>query len=635
MDPFTPFNLGSAELANRLVMAPVKTGYGTPRGEATSRHEAYYRRRAEGGAGALIAEPLFIDPLGKEHPRQLGISEDYHVKGLKTLTRAIHDGGALAIAHLNHAGRAANPKATGQKPEAPSEISCPSTGAASVEMKNERIKMVIQEYAEASRRAMEAGFDALEIQFGLGYLIAQFLSPRTNMRKDKYGGSLENRYRFADEVLAQIHKAIGGKIPLIARISASEESENGLGLEDAIKLGMFLKEKQVDALHVVSGSACDSPPWYYQHMRLPQGKNLEWAGLIKKEVEIPVIVAGRLGNPEDIRNAIESGSVDAVALGRPLIADPDLPAKMKENRDDDIIQCGACLQGCLLKVKSGEGLGCIINPIVGRESEQYKDPEKIKKVVIIGGGPAGIQAAMTATERGHQVVVFEKDRLGGQFNLSFLPPGKEMMKRPLISIVRRAQKSSIDFRLSQEATADNISAEEPDLVIIATGAIPIMPQIAGMEDALTGEDVLTDKKDVGKRVLIIGGGMVGLECAEFLAKKGHEVTVVELLEDIARDMEPITRKLTLRQLKSSNVRILTDTKIVRIDRGTAFAEIDEKQQPLGTFDSVVMAVGTKSVNDLIVPLQERNIRVEVIGDAKKPGQIYDAVKDGFDIALKI
>jgi 2,4-dienoyl-CoA reductase-like NADH-dependent reductase (Old Yellow Enzyme family)/thioredoxin reductase len=635
MDPFTPFNLGSVELANRMVMAPVKTGYGTPRGEVTSLHEAYYRRRAEGGAGALIVEPLFIDPLGKEHPKQLGISEDGHVKGLKTLTRAIHDGGSLAIAHLNHAGRAANPKATGQKPEAPSEITCPSTGATSVEMKKERIKMVILEYAEASRRAMEAGFDALEIQFGLGYLIAQFLSPRTNMRKDEYGGNLENRYRFAAELLSQIHKAIGGKIPLIARISASEESEKGLGLEDAKRLGVFLEKRQVDALHVVSGSACDSPPWYYQHMRLPQGKNLEWAGLIKKEVKIPVIVAGRLGNPEDIRNAIESGSVDAVALGRPLIADPDLPAKMKENRDDDVIQCGACLQGCLLKVKSGEGLGCIINPTVGRESEQYKVPEKSRKVVVIGGGPAGIQAAMTAAERGHKVVLFEKSRLGGQFNLSFLPPGKEMMKRPLISVVKKAQKIPIDFRLNQEATVDDILAQEPDSVIIATGAVPIMPAIAGIEDALTGEDVLTDKKDVGKRVLIIGGGMVGLECAEFLAKNGNEITVVELLEDVARDMEPITRKLTLKQLNLLNVRILTDTKIVRLEGGTAYAEIDKKEKPLGTFDSVVMAVGTKSVNDLIVPLQERNIKVEVIGDARKPGQIYDAVKDGFDIALKI
>ena len=635
MDPFTPFHIGSLELANRMIMAPVKTGFGTLAGQVTSRHEAYYHRRAEGGAGALIVEPLFIDPLGKEHPKQLGISGNDHIEGLKTLTRAIHDAGALAVAHLNHAGRAANPKATGQKPEAPSEITCPSTGAASVEMENERIKRVILEYAEASGRAMEAGFDALEIQFGLGYLIAQFLSPRTNMREDEYGGSPENRYSFADEVLTQIYGVTKGKLPIIARISASEESEEGLGVEDAVRLGTFLKERRIDALHVISGSACDSPPWYYQHMRLPQGKNLEWASLIKKEVGMPVIVAGRLGNPKDIRDAIESGLVDAIALGRPLVADPDLPRKMMEKRDDDVIQCGACLQGCLLKVKSGEGLGCIINPSVGRESEQYKTPEKIKKVVVIGGGPAGIQAAMTAADRGHQVILFEKNRLGGQFNLSFLPPGKEMMKRPLTSVVRKAQKSSIDIRSTQEATVGNIMTEDPDLVIIATGAVPITPAIAGIEDALTGEDVLAQKKDVGKRVLILGGGMVGLECAEFLAKKRHEVTVVELLEDVARDMEPITRKLTLKQLNSSNVRILTDTRIVRFDGGTAFAEINRKEQPLGTFDSVVMAVGTKSLNDLIEPLQKQNIDVEVIGDAKKPGQIYDAVKDGFDIATKI
>lgn len=635
MDPFQPIKFGSVEISNRLILAPVKTGYGTPTGEVTPRHLAYYRRRAEGGSGALIIEPLFIDPRGKEHPKQLGISADDHIKGLKTLSDAIHDGGALAIAHLNHAGRAANPKAMGLKPEAPSEIVCPSTGATSEVMNIERINQVILRYADASRRAVEAGFDALEIQFGLGYLISQFLSPHTNLRSDDYGGSLENRYHFANEALAQIHRATGGNMPILARISASEQSEKGLGLEDAVKLGIFLREKGVDALHVVSGSACDSPPWYYQHMRLPLGKNLEWASHIKKEVGLPVIVAGRMGSPKDIRDAIGSGSVDAIALGRPLIADPDLPRKMMENRDDEVIQCGACLQGCLLKVKAGEGLGCIVNPTAGREAEQYKKPERVRQIVVIGGGPAGIQAAITAADRGHKVILFEKSELGGQFNLSFLPPGKEMMKRPLTSFVKMVQRSAIDFRLNQEATVEKILAENPDLVIIATGAVPVMPDFKGLKEALSGEDILTNKKDIGGSVLIIGGGMVGLECAEYLAKKDHEITVVELLKEIARDMEPITKKLTVNQLISSNVKILTDTKIIRFDNRKAFIEIDGKEELLGKFDSVVLAVGTRSVNDLISPLEERGIEVKVIGDAKKPGQIYNAIRDGFEIAVEV
>jgi len=635
MDPFTSLTLGSLKLPNRLIMAPVKTGYGTATGEVTFRHEAYYQRRAEGGVSAIIVEPLFVDPLGKEHPKQLGISIYTYVKGLKRLVNDIHDGGALAIAHINHAGRAANPKATGQKPEAPSEVTCPSTDAIPVEMTKERVEKIILEYAGASRRAMEAGFDALEIQFGLGYLIAQFLSPHTNLRGDEYGGGSKNRYRFAEEILSQVFQETGQNLPIIARISASEQVEKGLGLENAIELGNFLKEKGIAALHVVSGSACDSPPWYYQHMRLPLNKNLEWAGHIKNIVGMPVIAAGRLGDPTDIRQAIGDELIDAIALGRPLVVDPDLPRKMKENRDDDVIQCGACLQGCLLKVKSGEGLGCIINPTVGMESEQYKKPERVKKIVVVGGGPGGIQAALTASDRGHKVVLFEKGELGGQFNLSFLPPGKEMMKRPLTSFVRKLKNSPIHLRLRQEATIESILAENPDIVIIATGANPIIPTISGLKEVITGEDILTKRKNVGEHVLIIGGGMVGLECAEFLANKNHNITVVELLEDVARDMEPITKKLTMKELASSNVKILTNTKITHFEGKKAFIQVIEKEEILGEFDSVVVAVGTKSVSDLINPLRERGIEVRAIGDARQPRQIYNAVKDGFETAVNI
>lgn len=635
MNPFEPWRLGSLELSNRLMMAPVKTGYGTLTGDVTPRHEAYYRRRADGAVSAIIVEPLFIDPLGKEHPKQLGISAANHVEGLKRLVKAIHDGGALAIAHINHAGRAANPKATGQKPEAPSEITCPSTGVTPAAMPENRVKELIAEFAEAAGRAADAGFDALEIQFGSGYLIAQFLSARTNLRTDEYGGSPEKRHRFAEDILSRVFHEIGQDIPIIARISALEQVDNGLNLEDAKALGNFLKGKGVAALHVVSGSACDSPPWYYQHMRLPLGKNLEWASHIKTKVGMPVITAGRLGNPQDIREAIGKGLVDAIALGRPLVADPDLPLKMIDNRDDDVIQCGACLQGCLLKVKSGEGLGCIVNPTVGREAEHYEKPEKAKRVVIVGGGPAGIQAAITADERGHNVVLFEKDRTGGQFNLSFIPPGKEMMERPFTSFVNKIKNSLIDFRSGQKATIENIAAEDPDVVIVATGATAIIPSIPGLKEALTGEDVLTGKANLGRRVLIIGGGMVGLECAEYLANKDHEITIVELLEDVARDMEPITRKLTLKQLGLSNITILTNTRVTRFVGEKAYIQENDNEKPLGEFDSVIAAVGTKSLKDLMDPLKARGIDVRVIGDASRPRQIYDAVRDGFETAIGI
>lgn len=505
MSVFSPLHIGSLKLPNRLLMAPVKTGFGGTDGLSTYRHDAYYRRRAEGGVGAIILEPCYVDRLGKEHPKQLGISEYEHLDGLKRLVAAIHEGGSLAIAHLNHGGRAANPKASGATPEAPSEVTCALTGVSPVAMSPDRIDQVVREFAGAARRAAEAGFDAIEIQFGLGYLIAQFLSPRTNQRTDQYGGTVENRLRFAGNVLRAVAFENSRQLPVIARMSASEQCPGGLDINDAMVLARFLQINGVAALHVVSGSVCDSPPWYFQHMRLPLGKNLDWASLIKMETHLPVIVAGRLGDPDDIRHTLDNNMVDAIALGRPLVADPDLPLKMRENRDYTVIQCGACLQGCLGGVRSGQGLTCIVNPEVGCEANRTRPAGKPRKVVVIGAGPAGMQAALSAYRLGHQVILFEKHEYGGQANLSWLPPGKSMMQRPLTSLKRLIGDSDIDVRIPETATVQRVLDEYPDQVIIATGATPIIPSIPGLTDPLTGEDVLTARRSVGQRVLVIGG----------------------------------------------------------------------------------------------------------------------------------
>jgi len=368
LETFSKLQVGTVILPNRLIMAPVKTAFSDLTGEVNHRHLSYYQRRAEGGVGAIIVEPMFIDPAGKEHPKQLGISSYKHIDGLKKLVTAIHDGGSVAVAHLNHAGRAANPRVTGQTPEAPSEVICPISGVKPSSMSEERIQEVIKEYKGAAGRAIEAGFDLIEIQFGLGYLINQFISQSTNLRQNKYGGSWKKRLRFGEEILDSIQDVYGLRIPVIVRISASLTGD-GSDLSDNIRLAKWIENQGISAIHVASGSTCESPALYFQHMRLPSKKNLEWAAQIKESVSIPVIVAGRMGDPTLIRESLNKGIIDGVALGRPLIADPDLPNKMENGHDEAVMLCGACLQGCLMKVKSGEGISCILNPETGHEGE--------------------------------------------------------------------------------------------------------------------------------------------------------------------------------------------------------------------------------------------------------------------------
>jgi len=635
-DVFEPLRIGGVRLPNRIALAPVKTTFGPPDGRGTDRHVAYFRRRAAGGAGLIISEPLYVVPEGKEHPRQLGIDEDGKVAGLSRIVSAVHAEGALAFAHLNHAGRAANPKASGTTPEAPSAVPCPATGATPREMSASRIRDVVEAFSAAARRAREAGFDGIELQYGLGYLVAQFLSPRTNRREDEYGGDLDRRLAFPRAVLAAVRAVTGPEMAVSARFSATEQVPGGLVIEDALGILPRLEEEGLQAVHVVSGSACDSPPWYYQHMSLPEATNRELAARIREGVGIPVIAAGRLGDPETIRSVIRQGGADAVALGRPLVADPDLPLKMKEGREEEIVACGSCLQGCLAKVKAGEGLMCIVNPEVGREGERVSPPGDPRRIVVIGGGPAGMTAAVTARQRGHDVTLVERSStLGGQFALAFLSPGKESMERPFRSLVRSAEHAGIEILLDTDATPEVVLSLRPDLVILATGASPIVPAVSGLDAPLTGEEVLTESRTPGHRVLVLGGGLVGMEVAEWLAIRDREVVVVEMLDDVARDMETVARKLTLKRLAGMNVEIVTSAALVRVEEGEAFVRREEKETSLGSFDSFVVSVGVRPRRKLEEELVDLLVPIHVIGDADHPGQVLDAVHAAHDLAANL
>ena len=627
--PFEPVKIGSLELPNRLAMAPMKTAYGTTSGRVTQQLVAYFRRRAEGGVGLVISEPLYVDRRGVEHPRQLGIDDDDKLEGLKHLVEAVHEEGKKIFAHINHGGRAANPKAAGgMAPEAPSKIPCPRTGFEPEELSGDRIGEIVQAFAEAADRARAAGFDGVELQFGLGYLVSQFLSPVTNRRNDRFGGGPEERLRFAREVFSIVRETVGGEFPIGVRISGSEKSPGGLEIDDAKKLARNLEKWGADMIHVATGSNCESLPWYFQHMSLPPGVNEMLAAEVRREVGIPVMVAGRLGDPPRIREILDNEIIDMIALGRPLLADPDLPRKMSDGKDDEVMLCGHCLQGCFVNVKSGLGIGCNINPMVGHELDEVAPAVRPKRVVVIGGGPAGMQAALTAHRRGHRVTLLEKKQLGGQFSLAFLSPGKKRMEKPLHSMVRQVKRSGIEVRLGEEVTADKLKTINPDTVIIATGSYPIIPGIPGLQDPITAEEILTGSRETGSRVLVLGGGMVGVEVAEFLAKQDKQVIVVEILEEIARDMDPISRKMTMKRMAALPVEILTTTQVVRVENGHVFTNHQGEQSQLGYFDTIVVTAGNRSFNPLSDQLQKERFNIMVIGDADKPGTVYDAVNSG-------
>jgi 2,4-dienoyl-CoA reductase-like NADH-dependent reductase (Old Yellow Enzyme family)/thioredoxin reductase len=633
---FSSLDLGPITVANRLALAPVKTALGPPGGLATDAHVAYYRRRAAGGAGLLIVEPLFVLPEGREHPKQLGAHDDSVIPGLSAIVEAVHAEGAKIVAHINHAGRAANPKLLSGPPEAPSALACPSTGAEPAPMSAERIEAVIEAFAGAAGRAREAGCDGVEVQCGLGYLVAQLASPRTNLRDDEWQWSEEGQWRFAERVVRAVRDRLGDDLALMVRLSADEKVDGGLGPDDALDLASHLRIWGVHAVHVVTGSACDSPPWYYQHMALPEGVNEAMSERVRAAVELPVLVAGRLGNPERIRQVLADGMADMVALGRPLVADPDLPAKMRDHREDEVLLCGACLQGCLLKVKQGGPIGCIVNP----ETVTAPPPPTAvgERLVVVGGGPAGLEAALAGQHAGYEVILLERDdRLGGQFHLAPVTRGKEAMQRPLESLVRVATASGVEIRTGVEADVATVRELEPDRVVVATGSEPIIPTVSGLEAPLTAAEVLQGQREPGHRVLILGGGLVGIEMADHLAGRGHEVTVVELLDEVARDMEPVTRKITLSRMRQLPVEVLTGLRLTRLDADGAHAEPREggDERCLGVFDSVLVAVGHRPVAELAEELRAEGLAVDVVGDAEAPRQIFDATTSAWQAVHKL
>ena len=615
------------ELRNNFIFAPVKTGYSDQTGIVTDRHLRFYDARSK-HVGAVIPEPFYIDKGLRELPVQMGIADDIHNVGLKKLTDTIHNNGAKVIAHLNHPGRMANPKIPGNYFVSSTSKACENGGATPVAMNEEAMQQVEELFVKAAKRAEATGFDYIEMQFGHGYLFAQFLSPAVNDRTDEYGGSLENRAKFPLRVLDAVKNAV--KLPIIARISGDEMIPNGLKLEEVIPFVKMLKQHGIEAVHVSAGTVCSTPPWYFQHMFVPKGKTWQFAAKIKENVDIPVIFVGQINEFQDIDTLTTEFNADYIAVGRPLVADPDFIGKYLGEIKTPLRPCLACSEGCLGGVKSGKGLGCLVNPLVGKEDFKLEPVQTTKHIAVVGGGLAGMQAAITLKERGHQVTLFEKDKLGGQFNLAYLPPHKESLKRLVDYLTEMIDFEQIPV-IKKEPSPDELKAF--DEIFIATGSKPAVPPIEGLEKYYWAEVLQDDNLPDNKRVVVIGGGLIGTEVAAKLLQKGNKIFIVEMLDEVARGMEMIEKKLTMKALKENDVNIFVNTTVKKVDGDKVFLESETMKQTLENIDLIVLATGMKPYN----PYADVDLgkKVHLIGDVAKVSKAQDAISSAFFEAANV
>jgi 2,4-dienoyl-CoA reductase-like NADH-dependent reductase (Old Yellow Enzyme family)/thioredoxin reductase len=631
-----PFQIGNLKLNNRIVMPPMATNFAGPDGSVNERHIAYYVRRAQGGAGYITFEHTGVLQQGKAFPSMALIDSDRQIPSFRKLTEAIHREGGKIVIQINHAGRQTSSAITGSPLVAPSAIPCPVRKEGPVALSPEQIPKIVEAFALAAGRVKEAGADGVEIHMAHGYLLNQFLSPYSNKREDEYGGNAQRRMRAPIEVLKAVRHKVGLDFPIICRLSADEYIEEGLKLEASKEIAGALEKNGANALHI---SACvaasvylNQPPYYVE-----EGVFAHLAQGIKSVVNIPVITVGRIRTPELANRILEDKKADLVSMGRALIADPDLPAKAFDGRREDIIPCISCNR-CIVSIRKG-ALQCAVNPETGREGTFIvKKTTRPKKVWIIGGGPAGMKAAEIAARRGHQVTLYEKEnQLGGQFLLAALPPQKQVLQEFVEYLARQLGRLSVKVVMGKLFEPSLLEEERPEAAILATGARPFLPPIEGIREAATFStwEALSKPTSLGRRVLVIGGGGIGAEVADYLSEKGKEVTLIEMREGIALDLPIHLQHFLNLRLQSKGVEVRTSTKAIRFEKDGLWIEASGKTWKLEGFDSTVIALGSVPNDELAKTVKISISEGYVVGDAVRPRELMEALAEAEEAALKI
>jgi 2,4-dienoyl-CoA reductase-like NADH-dependent reductase (Old Yellow Enzyme family)/thioredoxin reductase len=630
---FTPGSIGSVSIRNRIVMPPMATNYATWTGAVTERLIAYHVERARGGVGLITLEFSYVHPTGKLTPNGLGIHEDGLIPGLRRLTRAVQAEGARVSMQIAHGGRRCRSLVTGSQPLAPSPF--PHVGGeVPRELSLAEIERVIAWFGQAARRVRAAGFDAITLHLANGYLLQSFISPYANRRTDQYGGGLEGRMRLPLEVLAAVRREAGPAFPIICRLCVDEFVEGGLTPAEGQRAAQLLEAAGADAIDTAAGLPetlyVIGPP-----MAMPRGFLAGHAKAVKAAVRIPVFAVGRINTPALAARLLEDGSADFISMGRALLADPHLPAKAQAGRTDDIAPCIACNEGCNQRFYHQLDVSCVVNPRVGREPLFPAVPApRPRTVLVVGGGPAGMMAALTAAERGHRVTLCEREaQLGGQLRMGDVPPHKEEIRTLREYLIAQVAKAGIDTRLRTPATPALIAASGAEVVIVATGAKPVQLALPVVDSRLVSAwDVFTGTASTGAKVVVIGGGEVGCELAEYLAGQGKEVVILELLPELAATMEPRGRTLLVQRLRQLAVAVLLQSRAVEVRGSTVTYEQGGLRHRIEGVETVVTAVGSTANSGLREALGATATTMQCIGDCVTPRRILEAMREGFEVA---
>lgn len=636
---FSSFSRGGLTLRNRTVMAAINNNFSTEQGTANDRILSFIEERAKGGAGLIISEASPVSKSGRHRVRSICAFDDIFIPSLRRLGEVVHSHQSAYALQLHHAGRLASEAILGFRPLAPSPVPRGIGQPPPKEMTVDEIQEVILDFGRAARRAKEAGLDAVEIHGAHGYLIHQFLSPRTNQRKDAYGGSSEKRLRFALEVTRQVRKEVGPSYPVLFRLSAREFAHGGYELEEALDWAVELEKAGVSILDVSGGTneALLTAVHAIQPMFFPQAYHAPLAAAMKKVVKVPVIAVGRMDSLEIMEKILQEGQADLIASARQFLTDPHWVMKAAQGKEERIRPCVYC-NHCVWSLFQQKDITCLQNASLGREKEcRILQAQEPKKIAVIGGGPAGLEAARVAAKRGHRVTLYEKSPyLGGQMLLASTPPRKNILARSIKWLIDEIEREGVEIKLDAEATAEMVLEKSPDVVIIATGAKPVIRTPCRDTEVLTAWEVLAGKK-VGRKVVILGGGMVGIETAEFLEQNGCEVTVLTSrggMDQLATDMEGTTRALLLERLPATHIQIRFSAKALQISGKRVHFTIGEKEDWLEA-DTFVIAQGAEPNRALGETLKDRVPRVLFVGDCAEPRSAMEAFHEGFFAALHV